>query len=158
MEALGARRRLTVFLLSLAAAACLAAVLLAGAFLWRSARPLITDGTATPRTADGSTPTGEAAGETPTVHPTAPDDGGPAEGGLTDPELKAQVWSTIVSFYGNVRGCNDVSSADIRVSEEPNASGSWEETWEVSACAETASLKVEFTVAPDGGIFYDITE
>jgi hypothetical protein len=158
MEALGARRRLNVFLLALAAAACLAAVLLAGAFLWRSARPLITDATSTPTPASGSTPTAEAAGATPTVHPTAPDDGGPAEGGLTDPELKAQVWSTIVSFYANVRGCNNVSSADIRVSEEPDATGSWEETWEVSACAETASLKIRFTVAPDGGIYYDITE
>jgi len=143
-------RRLTMILLALAAASCLAAVGFAGAFLWRSARTLSSSVT--------STPIAEATRAIATALPPAPDDEGPPEGGLTDPELKAQVWSTIVSFYANVRGCNDVSTGGIRVSQEPDATGSWEETWEVSACAEAAALKIRFTAAPDGGFFYDITE
>jgi hypothetical protein len=114
--------------------------------------------TSTPTFARSATPTGEAAGAIATVLSPAPDHEGPAEGGLTDPELKEQVWSTIVSFYANVRGCTDVSTRGIRVSREPDATGSWEETWEVSACAERAALKIRFTAAPDGGYFYDITE
>jgi hypothetical protein len=142
--------------MALAGAACLAAAVFAGALLWRSV--LTSDGTSTPTPTRVSTPTEAAAGASATKLPPAPADDGPAEGGLTDPELRSQVWSTILSFYANVRGCADVLSSGIRVNQQPDAAGSWEETWDVSACGEPAALKIQFTVAPDGGIFYDITE
>jgi hypothetical protein len=126
----------------------------AGVVLRRSVVISTSAATSTPSPARGATPTGDFAQES----PTASDDEGPADGGRTDPELKAQVWSTIMSFYTNVRGCTDVSSTRIRVSQEPDASGSWEETWDVSACGAGAVLKIRFTAAPDGGIYYDITE
>jgi hypothetical protein len=151
-------RPFTVILLALVAAACLAAMMFAGAVLWRLAPTLISERTSTPTPARGAPPTGDADGAFPTELPPASGDEGLAEGSLTDPELRSQVWSTIVSFYANVRGCTDVSSRGIRVSREPDAIGSWEETWDVSACAAPAALKINFTVAPDGGIFYDITE
>lgn len=149
-------RQLTVFLLIFAGAVCLAAAFLAGVLLWRSV--LISDDASTATPAGISTPTQAAAGARATERPPAAVDDGPAEGGLTDPELRSKVWSTILSFYANVRGCTDVLSSEIRVNQQPDAVGSWEETWDVSACGEQVALRIHFTVSPDGGIFYDISE
>jgi hypothetical protein len=90
--------------------------------------------------------------------PATAESGAAAEGGLTDSVLRSQVWSTIVSFLGNVRGCADVSSTAIEVTQEPDASGSWEEAWAIVACGEPKVLKVKFTVSPGGGLYYDIVE
>jgi len=82
----------------------------------------------------------------------------PVEGGLTDSLLRSQVWSTIISFHASVRGCTEVSSTKIETTMEPDARGSWEEDWTIVACGETKRLKVKFTAAPDGGVYYDIVE
>ena len=83
---------------------------------------------------------------------------GPAEGGLTDNELRGDVWDTIRSFYSNVRGCSDVSSQSIEVAKPPDDSGSWQEEWRVTACGTGQLLTIAFTVTADGGIYYDIRE
>ena len=83
---------------------------------------------------------------------------GPVHGGLSDPDLKSDVWSTVGSFYRNVRDCPDVSSIAIEMIKEPDAAGVWKEAWSVSACGETAILTITFTPSPQGGIMYDISE
>jgi hypothetical protein len=93
-----------------------------------------------------------------TVAPGAASAIGPVEGSLTDELLKSAVWETIQSFYRNVRGCNDVTSTEIEVMEEPDSSGGWEEAWTVSACGISQVLQIKFTASPEGGIYYDITE
>jgi len=137
---------------------CLAAAVSAGIFLWRSVPGMISTQASIRTTPPGAPATNAAAGEVLSEPAPLPDGNGLAEGGLTDPMLKSQVWSTILSFYDNVRGCADVSSSRIAVSREPDATGSWQETWDVVACGQTASLKILFTVSQDGGIFYDISE
>ena len=83
---------------------------------------------------------------------------GRLEGGLTDPLLRAQVWSTIESFHTNVRGCDEVRPVNIEVTQQPDSSGSWEEAWSIVACGQAKVLKITFTVPPDGGVYYDIAE
>jgi hypothetical protein len=136
----------------------MATVVIAAALIRRGVPELTADLTRPPGPILGSTPTGAETHPIPTDPPQTANGEGPAEGGFTDTELRAQVWSTIVSFYTNVRGCTDISSGGIRVTQQPDATGSWQETWEVSACGEGAELKIHFTVASDGGIFYDISE
>lgn len=137
---------------------CLIGLVLAGVFTWRSVPGAISTAASTRETPPGAVATIEAFGEVPAELSSLPAEAGPAGGGLTDPELKLLVWSTITSFYDNVRGCSDVSSSRIGVSRDPDTTGSWQETWEVVACGEAAKLKILFTVASDGGIFYDIVE
>jgi hypothetical protein len=77
---------------------------------------------------------------------------------LTDAELKSQVWDTILSFYANVRDCEDVRNANIAVLQDVDDEGVWEETWTVVSCGESAELIITFTPDGSGGHYYDIRE
>jgi hypothetical protein len=68
------------------------------------------------------------------------------------------VWGTILSFYGNVRSCDEVSSTGIEVSQPADEEGVWQEAWTLIACGDTVVLKIKFTPASAGGVHYDITE
>lgn len=83
---------------------------------------------------------------------------GPVEGGLTDPELKSQVWSTIESFYRNMRDCTYVTNSEIKVTQQPAESGGWAEAWTISACGVHTVLRITYSMSPDGGVYYDIAE
>lgn len=100
--------------------------------------------------------TATAPARTATAEPVQPF--GPVQGGLTDAELKSQVWDTILSFYANVRDCEDVRNANIAVLQDVDDEGVWEETWTVVSCGESAELIITFTPDGSGGHYYDIRE
>jgi hypothetical protein len=82
----------------------------------------------------------------------------PADGGLTDEVLRLRVWSTITSFYANIRNCASISSTGISVAQPPDSTGSWKEEWAIVACGKSQVLAILFTVTPEGDVFYDISE
>ncbi|SRR5581483_328542 len=81
---------------------------------------------------------------------------GPVDGGLADPAVKHDVWSSLV-IYEKGLGCEDPESVLITVLQQPDAAGVWVERWDVNACGESHSYKVRFSPSPESGIVYAIT-
>lgn len=82
---------------------------------------------------------------------------GPAEGGLADPLVKRDVWSSIV-IYEKGNGCEDPESVLISIMQQPDSSGAWMEQWDVNACGKSSSYMVRFAQNPaGGGVVYSIS-
>lgn len=80
----------------------------------------------------------------------------PANGGLADPVLKRDVWSSLVN-YEKGAGCDNPESVLISVLQAPDANGAWVERWDTDACGEAHTFKVRFSQSPAGGVVYTIT-
>ncbi len=80
----------------------------------------------------------------------------PAAGGLADPTIKEEVWSSIVS-YENTNNCSDPESVQIAVLQEPDTTGAWVEAWDVNACGVDHSYAVHYSSNPTAGVIFSIT-
>ncbi|HUI90597.1 MAG TPA: hypothetical protein VLX61_17905 [Anaerolineales bacterium] len=94
---------------------------------------------------------------TPETATTSQPPSGPADGGLGDPTLKADVWNAILKAERG-RGCDEVSSTAVAVVQQPDSNGVWVEDWSATVCGNEAVFEITFSPDPNGGTNYDIKQ